>query len=92
MVKITDKQATILGKVAEYTSPPSARRLTDNLQRPGFRSAHWTYDQVYASCMRMVKRGWLERLPGQAGEQAHRFRVTPAGTAALAEYAAGAPD
>ncbi len=82
MADLTADQRHILTVLSEYVHPPSVRQLTDNLERPGYRRAHWSIDQVASSLRRMEKRGLVQH---HDGRRAHRWSLTDAGRAAIAE-------
>lgn len=83
MAGVTDKQAAILEALDGYVDPPSVRRLVDSLDRPKFGGRHWTYDQVRSSLERLVRRGFVVKLPGVSGERANRYKTSASGRAAL---------
>jgi Fe2+ or Zn2+ uptake regulation protein len=80
-IRLTDDQRRILATVADYTDAPSVRQITDRLDHPTYRSAYWSLDQVASSLRRMARRG----LVVHDSRRPHRWSLTDAGRAALAE-------
>lgn len=79
---ITRKQALILATLSTYVGNPTARRLTDRLDRPDANSRRFTYDEVYSLLRRLEHNGHVRRIEGHAWGWA----ATDEGLAALMAF------
>lgn len=81
-MKLTTKQRNVLtGLKDRAPGRPTARVLADALETPRFRSAGYSYDEVYSLLRALEKKGAVQRVPGG---KAVKWQLTEAGRVELA--------
>lgn len=84
-MKLTPKQVTVLGALIDMASEkPTARALADRMETPRYRTAKYTYDEVYAHLRALDAKGAVNRYKGLAVH----WEPTDAGKAAHQEATA----
>lgn len=76
-MRMTKKQRDVFEFVRDRGHPTSARRIADGMEKPGFRRAMYSYDEVYAQLRLLEDKGAMRRVGKNPIKWQHIVGVEP---------------